>query len=604
MKSRASSCEGYLLGKDLGRFAPVWGGYLVCLLLGGGLLAQNDLRHSFARNLAALPQLMAFINCCYGLICAQCLFGDLFSTRLSYGLHALPVKRQQWFAVHTRAGILFSLIPTAIFCGCCLPLVVYFSSMVDGWQIPGYVFLGMNLEYLFFFALAVLCACCAGSRVGGAVLYAIANLTAYLIYFLADTVYIPLLQGVKTVEEQFTQLCPVVRLAELPFLSTWQHGVYGEEGVYYTFQVSRDWWYLAALAMVGLVLLALGRWMYCRRRLETAGDFLATRKLKAPFMVLFSLSAGATVHMLSNLMESQGSLPVFLLAGTAVGWFAGRMLLEGQIRVFRRAKSWLGLGLLLAVFCGSLWLTKLDPLGIRLWVPQAESVASAQLSLGYGSKIETEDPQQIQRILTLHQNALAENVTDEDVEAAYAASHKDESYVTPDGEMAMQTVTTGSYRRAVQVQVGYTLKNGWTLCREYWVWVDSDQGREVAAMLGSIEAIFGEQGIADRESLMEYVRQPRSIQVDGYTLPPEQTNPEVVRELLEALAADCESGDMIQVYAFHADDRFPNGSHAVYASVHYASDHLYFDIFPTSEHCIAWMEKYGLTETFQADPRG
>ena len=38
MKSRASSCEGYLLGKDLGRFAPVWGVYLACLLLGGALL--------------------------------------------------------------------------------------------------------------------------------------------------------------------------------------------------------------------------------------------------------------------------------------------------------------------------------------------------------------------------------------------------------------------------------------------------------------------------------------------------------------------------------------------------------------------------------------
>ena len=598
MKSRASSCEGYLLGKDLGRFAPVWGGYLACLLLGGALLAQNDLRHSFARNLAALPQLMGFINCCYGLICAQCLFGDLFSTRLCYGLHALPVRRQQWFAIHTRAGLLFSLIPTVIFCGCCLPLVVYFSSMVDGWQIPGYVLLAMNLEYLFFFALGILCVCCAGSRVGGAVLYAIANLTAYLAYFLADAVYVPLLPGVKTVEAQFTRFCPVVRLAELPFLSTWQHGVMGED-VYYTFEVSGDWWYLAAMGLVALALLALGRWMYCRRRLETAGDFLATRKLKVPFLVLFSLSAGAFVHMLSNFMDSDGPLPVFLILGTALGWFAGRMLLESQIRVFR-LKNWLGLGLLLAVFCGSLWLTKLDPLGIRLRVPQAESVASAQLSLGYGARIETEDPQQIRRILNLHQNALAANITDEDVDAAYAESHKDETYMTDDGEIAMRTVTTGSYRRAVQVQVQYTLTSGWTLCREYWVWVDSDLGREVASMLGSIEAIFWEQGITGREDLMEYVRQPRNIQIDGYSLPPELTNPEMVREVLEALAADCEAGNMIQVYAFHADERFPNGNNAVYVSIHYASDYLYFDVFPTSENCIAWMEKYDLL----GDPKG
>ena len=68
MKSGTSFCNGPVLRKNLARFAPLWGGYILCLLLGTLLLVANDLQFWFAANIGQMCSGMAVVNLGYALL--------------------------------------------------------------------------------------------------------------------------------------------------------------------------------------------------------------------------------------------------------------------------------------------------------------------------------------------------------------------------------------------------------------------------------------------------------------------------------------------------------------------------------------------------------
>lgn len=607
MKLRTSSSERYLLGKDLTRFAPVWGGYLLCLVLGTVLLAEGNLSRSFIRNLAELPNLMALVNLGYGLLTAQVLFGDLFKTRMCYALHAMPLRREKWLSVHFGAGLLFSLIPTAIITALWLSLALTVCSMVNGWQLCLYVFAAMNLQYLFFFSLGVLCACCAGSRAGMTLLYAIANFLSYLLYFLVDTVYVPMLQGVVTVATPFIRLCPVVNLSALDLFAVESHwGWNGDPGeTYFTFTLAEGWGYLLALAGVAAVCMALALWMYRRRRLETAGDILATRKIELPFMVLLSLCAGAVFHGAQSIFVGNQRGILFLFIGVAAGWFAGRMLIERQVNVFRRGRNWAGMALMLGCLALSLFLNRMDLYGIQSLVPRADQVRSVELTLHYNGRAIVEDPEAVEDMLTFHRAALEAGLTGEAVDEEYQSAFEIRDVEDEYGVKYTERVQIRDYRRAAELNLYYTLENGREIRRRYWIWTDTPEGELAAKYLSTPQAIFhNEYGVESEADLEEFVRQPRSIYVDGLYLPREQVNAEQVRLLLAAFLADCREGTMVQDGYFHPGYVLQRGEHrnkSFYLSIHYAEQTLSFQIYADSRNCLAWLEEMDLMDQLREE---
>ena len=118
MQSKTSFFNKTVYKKNLTRFAPVWAGYALCLVLGVALLYVNggsDKQYHFANNyISDLFSVMAVVNLAYGLIAAQLLFGDLFNSRMCNMLHAFPVKRESWFVTNVASGLTFSLVPTGL----------------------------------------------------------------------------------------------------------------------------------------------------------------------------------------------------------------------------------------------------------------------------------------------------------------------------------------------------------------------------------------------------------------------------------------------------------------------------------------------------------
>lgn len=601
MKSRISFFNGPAFRKNLSRFAPAWLLYTVCLLLGLLMLSGDGVEYWLSYNIAMGISFMGMVNCAYGALAAMLLFGDLTNTKLCNGLHALPLRWETWFVTNALSGLFFSLIPTAIMT---VPAVILqtFSAVENGWQIPLYWLLGTNLEYLFFFGLAVFCMMLSGSRVGAAVIYAIVNFAAILAYYVADIVYVPHLPGVVARMEPFLTYCPVAMMENLSFVQTKQirdfHG-YNSDGsenflLRGEFTLSEEWWYLGICAAIGVALLVLALFAYKKRKLECAGDMMATKKLEPVFLTLFALVAGSLCQLLYVAFlgyDSYGST-VFLWGGLVIGWFAGLMLLRKSSRVFS-LKSFLGLLLLAATLGVSLLLNSMDVFGITRWVPQAEDVKSVKLGLSYVSSVTLEEPGDIEKVIRLHQLGSEARLGGE-----MGAVNRPVELEDGDGTL---------------IEIRYEMQDGSVHAREYYILIDSEAGDITGKFFSRFEPVFNQYyyGQFDKgeihspDDLMALLDTPEEIIISGVEVPQEQLTVENTKKLLEAIIADSEAGNLVQHSAFHPVPVYQNEELDVYywsynLDIEFPGITVWLDIFSDSSHTLAWMEENGLMEPLRA----
>lgn len=608
MKSRTSFFNGVIFRKNMTRFAPVWGLYTLCLLLGMLLMLDRNIEYWFAANLASMCSGMAIVNLGYALVVALVLFGDLYNTRMCHALHAMPLRRECWFTTHVISGMVFSLLPTAIMAAASEVFLANNPTMADGWQIPLYFFAAANLEYLFFFALAVFAVMCSGNRLAMALTYSIVNFASYIAYFLIDTLIRPMYYGAVSPAEIFLLLCPVANICQIPLVVCQRdrNPATNEFELSGTFYLDEGWLYIGILAVLGLALLLIARQMYRRRKLECAGDFLATSRLAPVFMVVFPIVVGTVFQFVPGNFFSIGynwDFPVFLYVGLAVGWFAGRMLLERQTKVFGSLKNWLGYLALTAAVVGSLYGLSLDPFGVEDYVPSVEDVQSATMRDSYRGEVKTEDPAEIQDIITIQRGILKDKLTAEEgsagiMEAYIKAVETSQPYV--DNWSMDEIAEKFGYRKYTSIDITYELKNGWTVCREYWMWTDTDAAALAKPYLSSLEALFhNNMEIRTAEDLLALVRAPRYLYVDNCQLPEEYLTAENVRSFFEAVIADCAAGNMVQTDGFHEGAVVDTPErYSLYYPVEMdlVEEGLYFTIYADSENCMAWMEETGIRD--------
>ena len=516
MKSRTSSFKTAFF-KDITRFAPVWVLYLISglLIMGSVMLDNFDDAQYHARGLAESIGGMSILNLLYAPICAQVLFGDLFNSRLCNGLHAMPLRRGEWFFSHCLVGLYFSLIPNALIAASALPYLSF------NWPIAVWWLAGMTLHYLFFFGVAVFSVMCSGNRLGMLAVYAIINGISYLAYYFVDTVYEPLLYGVNVPEEPFLLLCPVGYMAarctnllllekelfkvEYDMIYRWRFAGLGE-----------GWEYLIAVAVIGLAFCVIALLMYRRRHLERAGDLIAVQPLRPVFAVIFTLCAAMVAAAFGELLVD--GFWVFLAIGFLVGWFVVHMLLNRTVRIFRW-KVILG-GLLLGiVLVATMVATWLDPLGITKYLPDAQQVAKVTVCSRnnyetFDSRnVEFRDPEKIAQVLELHQEILA-----------------------------MKNDTTEGLYGSGWFTIHYQLKNGTTLTRSYRVRVDSQAGALRRQLMSDPAIVLGYE---DLDALLQNIH---SISIDGADT---KLEGDTAKQLLECIYKDCLAGNMGQDWSEH-----------------------------------------------------
>lgn len=521
MKSRTSFFNWTALRKDITRFAPVWALYLIGGLLVGltSLSGSDYMRHQSGRALASTIGPLAVVNLVYAIINAELLFGDLFNSRLCNALHAFPLRRESWFATHTIAGLLFSFVPNLILSICFLPM------MGELWYISFLWLLGVTLTYVFFFALAAFSAMCTGNRFAMAAVYTIINFASMIVYWFVATFYEPLLTGLHIRESSFSRLCPAVWASDLELVKftykpfNRQEGIFADifgnneyfNGKYIFDGLTANWWYLAVIAVIGVALLAAALLLYRRRKLESAGDFVAFSWLKPIFSVVFTLCVGAAFELFADMFLAQDY--VFLAVGIVVGYFVGQMLLQRTVRVFRKRTfmNCIFIGALLVI---SICLTAIDPFGITRWTPKPERVESITLSSNYYYQPEWGNDRSVQVITN---------------------SELIEELVEIHGLLIEEE--WNDYFGSNAVHLTYNMTDGRKITRRYY-YHSSPIEKRMDRFYSAPQFVLGYE---DWEAYLETVE---CIEVGA-----EKYTGAVAVELLTAVKKDCEAGDMTQSYA-------------------------------------------------------
>lgn len=538
MKSRTSFFNPFIIQKNIRRFLPLWGIYLLWWLLqimGIGIMRIES--WEFASLVANTLPMMCGLHMVYALICAQVLFRDLYTARLCNSLHALPLRREGWFFAHVLCGLGFSLVPHL------LMALVLLLGCGSSWAVAPLWLLGMFLQFLFFFGVAVFSAYCVGKGLAQLLVYGLINFLSELVYWVLDRLYLPLLPGVPLDIAWFRYFSPVTQM-----------GNFGEyiQVKDITGQVSlgAGWGYLWVCAAIGIAFLALALLIYRKRPLETAGDFLAVGWLRPVFLILSSLLLGIIFYQISypNMLFP-------LVLGLAAGWIIGKMLLERTVRVFYK-KSLLGCLVLVLALLMTMGITKMDILGATTWLPERGQIQSVSAELDVYSeyshmrRLELSDSDAIERVLTIHKDCIENAVTEENL---------------------------GS---SVAINLRYTLKNGKTVYRAYRVEEDSLAHQQLKFLFSRMEYVLDTSDPDAFWASLQLVTDDEGTVLNDHA------------GLYAALQQDAREGKLAQEWRFYSDEEIVTELHLTYRQDGYTRNH-YIHISTSCTHTVAWLEANG-----------
>ena len=551
MKLRTSFFNPTVFKKDLTRFAPTWALYTVGLFMMMAICLDAPSDYRKAESIVDTLSLMAGFNLGFALLNGQLLFGDLFNSRHVNALHAMPLRRECWYFTHVVSGIAFSFVPNLVMA------LVASLMMGTGWMVPFWWLLAVTLQYICFFGLAVLSALCVGNRFAMVLVYGIINFLSLIVYWFYSSIYEPLLYGVVADANLFNRFCPVTRLVDMGYEMVVINGNL-EISAIRTVEFGEGWGYLGICAAVGVAALALSLMLYRRRKLESAGDFMAVRALEPVFLGLYTISMASYFWGIGDLFDI--GQYIFLALGVIIGFFTCRMLLKRTIRVFQ-PKVLLAFAVVCVVFAGSMVMTTVDPLGVTRRVPEADQVANVYISpsqYNYSNSeiLRMEDPQDVEKAVALHEAILA-------------------------GE-----TEAGVLEDTVNVCIGYTLHNGQTVRRYYTgIGVHSEAGKLIRDFYNRTEYILG----GEPEDILAGLTNVyfNDYMGDHYANLPSKMG----KGLMEAIIADCEAGNMNQEWAYRQTNVVIGWAEFEWVNEKGQSIYSSVKILEIAENTIAYLEE-------------
>jgi len=527
-----------ILKKDLTRFLPLWVIYLILGLL-VLMSTMGEMYFSVAKTAAASLNWLSVVTMIYALITAQMLFGELFQSKLCNAIHALPVRREGLFLTHFAAGMIMQMGPNLV--------IALFGMLGLGrlWFVALLWWLALTLQYLIFFGMAVFCMHCAGNRFAGVALYALVNFVSMVALWFFGLIYQPMLYGIELTDKLqniFYLFSPVVKLAGSGEWLVIEHSSHCKVLHYTSYDTFRTcsyyfkefgdiWGYLLIAAVVGIGFAVAAFFIYRKRHMESAGDFVSFK----PMGTVFTLMASATLGLLFYELVD---IPGFIV-GALIGFFVCRMLLERTIKVFNK-KSWLYLTGLCLFIGLTLALTAFDVTGITRRIPEVQDVESVTIADSYLSSWRLEElsaKKDDDRIVLTGADPYYQYGRDgmmtlrsenqiEDIREIHRLLIE-EGHAVKNGAKDVYTVT-----------IHYKLKNGTTLTRYYCTAQDSEATKLLQEYVTMPQFILGFDGPEALVKYLKYAYYYGTNHPEGLTI----EDPVWLEKLANALFADVEEG--------------------------------------------------------------
>jgi len=241
----------------------------------------------------------------------------------------------------------------------------------------------------------------------------------------------------------------------------------------------------------------------------------------------------------------------------------------------------------------SLFITHLDPLGIETWLPDPTKLKGTTLSLRYQSSFTTEDPGEIDDLIHLHEIALEQNVT-----------------VHPDYDSYFYHAD-GNNPNAARIELTYMMGNGFNARREYYVLAEGEGGDIIRKYCSRLDVVISDPDINDLDDLRHEFKDADSVTVHGRTIPAEYVTEEFLLALADAIAADCEAGNMVQIGALHSGIIMETSNpddplRMLQLDVNKRMDdgryfYVYLNIYADCVNTLAVLEPTGILDTIQAE---
>lgn len=450
MTSKISCFDRAVFRRALKKTAPVWILYTLYELLlplrlfsfcRGVSSCTDDFLVQIEKTILGYARINAsLLPFLLGGLLAWVLFFWLFRAGTAYFYAALPVRRETLFLTNYLTGVLLCAAPALLSSLLLWAVGAGFgaAAFVPAMQ----VFAAAMLGFLLFFSFAVLVCCVVGQMAAMPIVYVILNFTFFVLEAIVRHLLFTFVYGMpysqsSTMQSFALHATPVLGLLQGGFrvATDWAE----RDGMYYMEYAPRleGWGYLGALAALGLVFALCAFLLLKHREMERSGDVIAVGWLRPVALYVFTIGCALVLGALmaelfsSNTADNFWYVLLFLFMGAFVGYFAGKMLLQKTIHVFR--SGWLGLGACCLALLLAFGAAEFDLFGYSRYLPERSAVQAAGLTHYQSNGLyTTQDDAFIQDVLNLHTAAVSEKSKQEHRRHAYqlGTDYTEQFYIT------------------------------------------------------------------------------------------------------------------------------------------------------------------------------
>lgn len=544
MRSGTSFCNATIYKKDLQRFWPLWGLYLLIWLvlmpvrvLTTRAYGDSTLTQAVTQALSDTPSLFqagALISFFFAVMAAMAVFGYLYSPRSACMIHSLPLRRESLFLTNYLSGLTFLVGPLVLVFGLTVAAAAC-RGVFDPW--PLVAWLGMQLSAaIFFYSFAVFCAMFTGHILALPAFYFILNFLALGLFTLVSGLCSIFLYGYTRppywARWSVAWLTPISQIVDGQF---WDGGRVMNVHI------------LAIYTGLGLVLALLALSVYRRRHVESAGDVVAVAVVRPIFRAGVAFCSGVTLGIFTcevlDLYHQGGlELPLLLcmLIWTVAGWYIAEMLLQKSFRVLRRGmKGAAGMVVVMLVLYLGL---SLDLTGFERYVPPQDEIQSVALNLPNNypdrasNSLTVTDPDQLAKVLALHQAVADAGEGPED-----------------------QPCDDRTFLR-----LDYTMKDGTQCARAYYgLPLLRDQLETQGTVTWAAQQLLDDRALSEQALRLDHPQEDDYVAISVEQLWDPQTQDFLYANvsladsarLMQALRADFQSGALGQRYLFYPESQ-------------------------------------------------
>ena len=450
MTSKISCFDRAVFRRALKKTAPVWILYTLYELLlplrlfsfcRGVSSCTDDFLVQIEKTILGYARINAsLLPFLLGGLLAWVLFFWLFRAGTAYFYAALPVRRETLFLTNYLTGLLLCAAPALLSSLLLWAVGAGFGAAVF---VPAMqVFAATMLGFLLFFSFAVLVCCVVGQMAAMPIVYVILNFTFFVLEAIVRHLLFTFVYGMpysqsSTMQSFALHATPVLGLLQGGFrvATDWAE----RDGMYYM-ELNphlEGWGYLGALAALGLVFALCAFLLLKHREMERSGDVIAVGWLRPVALYVFTIGCALVLGALmaelfsSNTADNFWYVLLFLFMGAFVGYFAGKMLLQKTVHVFR--SGWLGLGACCLALLLAFGAAEFDLFGYSRYLPERSAVQAAGLTHYQSNGLyTTQDDAFIQDVLNLHTAAVSEKSKQEHRRHAYqlGTDYTEQFYIT------------------------------------------------------------------------------------------------------------------------------------------------------------------------------